>query len=234
MLSIQHSKTWLSSDEVDAVCFHIAQKFPGIDGFQSCLCYQNLHQGSVVGTPQKQFVQIININDNHWITASNIFCGTNEISIYDSMNTVINKNTQQKLSWLLRPQTPKFVIKRPFVQMQRSSSNCGLFAVAFASVLCEGVRPEECEFQERTMRKSLYRALKNQTAPVFVHKSIQAKPERDKVEVEVHCICRTSHNREVMVQCSNCSNWYHPSCVNVPQKALDTTSEQWNCQNCSH
>ncbi|KAL1276614.1 hypothetical protein QQF64_036237 [Cirrhinus molitorella] len=54
------------------------------NGFQSCLLYQSLRQGGVVGTPQTPFVQILNINDNRWITASNLFCGPNEICIYDS------------------------------------------------------------------------------------------------------------------------------------------------------
>ncbi|XP_057198393.1 uncharacterized protein LOC130559383 isoform X2 [Triplophysa rosa] len=234
MLSILHPQTWLSSDEVDAACFHISQQFPHIDGFQSNLLYQCLHQGGVVGTPQKPFVQVLNINDNHWITASNLFCGPNEVCVYDSLNTNITKQTDQKLSWLIRPQAPQFKIKKPAVQMQQSSSSCGFFALAFATVLCDGVKPEECQFQERNMRRTLYRALKNKKAPVFTYQPIQAKPERATVQVDVHCICRTSHNQEVMVQCSNCNNWYHPNCVSVPHKALDTTAEEWNCEICTN
>lgn len=141
---------------------------------------QSLHLGGVVGTPQKPFVQILNINDNHWITASNRFCGPNELCIYD---TKFNKNTQQKLSSLLCPQAPQFLIRKPAVQMQQATSNCGLFALAFASVLCE--------------LETLYRALQNKVAPVFPYKNIQAKPERPKVQVEVECTCRTSYNRTV-------------------------------------
>ncbi|XP_056599417.1 uncharacterized protein LOC130417719 isoform X1 [Triplophysa dalaica] len=116
-LSILHPQTWLSSDEMDAACFYISQQFPDIDGFQSNLLYQCLHQGGVVGTPQKPFVQILHINDNHWITASNLFCGPNEVCLYDSLNTNITKQTNQKLSWLIRPQAPQFKIKKPAVQM---------------------------------------------------------------------------------------------------------------------
>lgn len=83
MLSILDHKTWLSSNEADSACFHLSKKFPNIDGFQSCLCFQALHQGGVVGTPQEAFIQILNVNDNPWITVSNIFCGPNELCIYD-------------------------------------------------------------------------------------------------------------------------------------------------------
>ena len=152
---------------------YLIQKFPDVDGFQSCLCYQALHQGGVVGTPEKTFVQILNVNDNHWITASNVFCGPNELCIYDSLKTNTNKKTKQKLSWLIRPQAPHFLIRRPAVQMQQSASSCGLFALAFASMLCEGVRPEECQFQEQNMRQRLYRALLNKMA-FFIKKLRQS------------------------------------------------------------
>lgn len=230
--SILHPKTWLTSDEVDATCFLLAKKFPAQDGLQSCLFFQCLHQGGVVGTPDKPFVQVLNVNDNHWITASNIFCGKNELCIYDSLNVTITKKTEQKLSWLIRPQAPSFVIRRPAVQKQHSGSSCGLFALAFASVLCEGVRPEECHFKDKNMRQRLYRALTNKMAPVFHYQNTKPNPERPSINVEVHCICRTSHHREVMVQCSSCDTWYHPNCVSVPQKALDTTAEEWECESC--
>lgn len=166
-MSILDPHTWLSSDEVDAACFYIAQKFPDTDGFQSCLLYQTVRSGGVVGTPQGPFVQVLNINENHWITTSNLFSGPNELCIYDSLNTSLNKITQQMLSWLLCPQAPQILLRKPAVQMQQSGSNCGLFALAFATVLCEGVKPEECHFEEKRMRQRLYRALLEKRAPVF-------------------------------------------------------------------
>lgn len=167
--------------------------------------FQCLHQGGIVGTPEKPFVQIINVNDNHWITASKIFCGTNELCIYDSLNVSITKKTEQKLLWLIHPQTPTFTIRRPAVQKQQSGSSSGLFALAFASV--------QCHFEDKNTRRRLHRVLINKMAPVFLYKNITGKPERPSLQVEVHCISRTSHNREVMVQCSSCDTWYHPNCV---------------------
>ncbi|KAM3591293.1 uncharacterized protein V6R79_026235 [Siganus canaliculatus] len=95
--SILHPKTWLTSDELDAACFLLAEKFPAQDGLQSCLFFQCLHQGGVVGTPDKPFAQVLNVNDNHWITASNIFCEKNELCFYDSLNVTVTKKTEHKL-----------------------------------------------------------------------------------------------------------------------------------------
>ena len=45
-------------------------------------------------------------------------CEPNELCIYYILNTYISKNTQQKLSRLINPQAPHFLIKMPAVQMQ--------------------------------------------------------------------------------------------------------------------
>ncbi|XP_049324594.1 uncharacterized protein LOC125784832 isoform X1 [Astyanax mexicanus] len=232
MISILDPHTWLTSDEMDSASYYMAQKYASTDGFQSSLLFSALRRGGIVGTPRKPFVQILNINDNHWIAASNIFCGSNEVCIYDSLNTTINKTTQQMLSWMLRPEAPHFVLRKPAVQIQHSGSNCGVLALAFAAALCERIRPEECQFREKELRQRLYRGLVEKRVPEFPFEKAQAKPEREAVQVEVYCVCRTSHNNEVMVQCSKCNAWYHPNCVPVPSSALDTTMEEWHCQNC--
>lgn len=187
----------------------------------------------MIGTPQRPFVQILNVND-HWITASNVFCGSNEVCIYDSLNVNINQNREQKLSWLIQPQAPQFLIRKPSVQIQQSGSSCGPYALAFASVLCEGVIPEECYFKEKNMRQILYRALKTKMAKVFPYEKKPSKPERTTVQVDVYCVCRTSRYREVMVQCCECSTWYHPTCVSVPHKVLNNAEEEWKCEICTN
>ena len=216
---------------MDLACYYMAQKYPGTDGFQSSLLFSALRRGGIVGTPKKPFVQILNINDNHWIAAGKNFCGS-KVCIYDSLNCTINNTTKQMLSWMLRPKAPYFVIRKPAVQIQQSSSYCGVLALAFSAALWEQIRPEECQFEERKLRQRLYRALLEKRVPEFPFGKTQAKPERETDQVEVHCICRTSHNNEVMLQCSNCNSWYHPNCVPVPSSALDTTAEEWYCPIC--
>lgn len=131
MQSILHPHKWLTSDEVDATCILFTKKFSTVDRFQSCLLLECLHQGGVVGTPEKPFIQILNINNNHWITASTMFSGTNELCLYDSLYVKITKETEQKPSWIICPKTLQFTIRLPAVQKQQSGSNCGLFAPGF-------------------------------------------------------------------------------------------------------
>ena len=54
-----------------------------------------------------------------------------------------------------------------------------------------------------------------------------------KQKVDVYCTCRIPEMGESMVECSRCAEWYHTSCVNVPQTALDNSSLPWYCKSCS-
>ncbi len=44
-----------------------------VDGFQSSLLFSVSERGGIVGTPTRQFVQILHTGGNHWVTASNLF-----------------------------------------------------------------------------------------------------------------------------------------------------------------
>ena len=50
------------------------------------------------------FVQIIHVRGNHWITVSNINCSSKTIYIYDSMYADVDRNTQRKICSIWRPQ----------------------------------------------------------------------------------------------------------------------------------
>ena len=65
--------------------------------------------------------------------------------------------------------------------------------------------------------------VKKQRAPLKkVVKSVDTIP--------VFCKCRMPENTEIdIVQCSNCAEWYHVVCVDVPEQALNDTHEPWAC-----
>ncbi|XP_056120630.1 uncharacterized protein LOC130097713 [Rhinichthys klamathensis goyatoka] len=142
MTAVLHPHHWLGCDEIDFASYLLASEYPHIHGFQSSVLFSVLHDGGIVGTPSSPFVQILHTGGNHWVTASNLFCRDNQVCIYDSLSTMLNNKDKQILSWLLRPMEDQFTIILPAVQHQSNSSNCGLFAFAFA--LCCNLRPENC------------------------------------------------------------------------------------------
>jgi len=116
-----------------------------------------------VGTsPTRPFVQILHTGGNHWVTASNLFAGKNEVRIYDSLSTNLDTNTEQALSWMLRPKEDQFTVMFPTVQ-QTNSSNCGLLAIGFAYALCINMRPENCQFCEGRMRPDFLKCFRTGT-----------------------------------------------------------------------
>lgn len=230
MTSILHPQHWLTSDEVDLASHLLAREYNGVDGFQSSLLFSVLQKGGIVGTPNRQFVQILHTGGNHWVTASNLFASNNEVCIYDSLSTMLDNNTQQALSWLLRPKEDQFVVTFPAVQQQNNTSNCGLFAIAFAYALCRKIRPENCKFREGRMRAELIKSFRTRSIQFKIEAQLHETQLRQTI-VNVYCVCRTAHNKEIMVQCSLCHGWYHPTCLSIPSGAI-FGEEDWQCQNC--
>lgn len=48
--NLLHPDYWLTSDDVDLACYHLAKEHSKIAGFHNTLLYSNLYQGSIVGT----------------------------------------------------------------------------------------------------------------------------------------------------------------------------------------
>lgn len=87
---ILHQDFWLTSDIIDLASYILAKDNVHIDGFQSVLPFSAIANGGIVGTPQNKFVQILHIRQNHWITVSNLFCGENQLSVYDSKSAPLD------------------------------------------------------------------------------------------------------------------------------------------------
>lgn len=228
---LQHDY-WLTSDTIDMASYLLAKEYQDIDGFQSVLLYSAISHGGIVGTPQKKFVQILNICNSHWVTASNVFCNKNQLCVYDSLRSPLDPKTQQILSWLLRPQSDNFMVLQPAVQQQTNFSNCGVFAIAFAYAVCQGQPPELCLFTEGRLRAQLYGSLAKNSIK-FDMKTIESKVNVNiaQTKVPVYCVCRTAHYHELMVQCFMCQEWYHPTCVEIPETVIGN-DETWLCQKC--
>jgi len=72
-------KSWLDDLIITAAQYMLKQQHPSIDGFQPPALSQNF---SMI-PPQEQFVQIINVNKNHWIALSTVGCQKACIKIFD-------------------------------------------------------------------------------------------------------------------------------------------------------
>ena len=91
---IQQSDAWITDAVINAAQRILKACFPEVDGLQSTTHGFKLSY-NIVTSP---FVQILHMNDNHWVTVANINC-SNEITVYGSMNLgYLSKEVKQQIA----------------------------------------------------------------------------------------------------------------------------------------
>ena len=92
-------------------------------------------------------MQILNVANSQWVTISTIRCEAGTVNVYDSGEKHISYRNKDQVTSLLFTERSTIKIKFINVQIQYGSSDSGLFAVAFATSLCEGIDPTTCIYR---------------------------------------------------------------------------------------
>lgn len=183
------------------------------------------------------FIQIIYVDPNHWACLSNIFTDDTSIDLYDSMLTAPSQEgsiVQQACTILQSLKLDRFSLNVVNVRPQLGSVDCGLFAIAMATDICNGTDPATVHYKQDAMRSHLVASFENQSLspfPSFVHKSLNKRVVFT-LDVDLYCICRQPE-RLPMVCCDACDTWYHPDCIDIPGEVFDETGDlSWYCPSC--
>uniref|UniRef100_A0A1X7U0H8 Ubiquitin-like protease family profile domain-containing protein n=1 Tax=Amphimedon queenslandica TaxID=400682 RepID=A0A1X7U0H8_AMPQE len=123
----------LTDKHINAYQGLLKAKFPHIKGL-----YSTLAPSSVQGGWIDSYIQILHCNGYHWIMASTISCDVGEVYIYDSLYRNITDETKHTLNKIFTV-TTKYHL--PAVPTQKGVTDCGVFAIAFASYLAHGKHP---------------------------------------------------------------------------------------------
>ena len=119
--------------------------------------------------------------------------------------------------------------------MCSNRSDCGVFAIAFLLNLLFDVDPTTVKFDVGKIRSHLYSCLQDGKLEHPFPK-VEGKHEHGLlnnlvIEVPVYGVCRMPYfedDDEVrefqMADCDCCHQWYHRSCVGVPDYFLNRTS----------
>ena len=84
-----------------------------------------------------KFVQLLHVNNNHWVCVSSVNCAPGYVNLMDSLaNPVIPQEITNLVKDLLGPRYAG--INQLTVQQQRNDSDCGVFAIAFATCIVYG------------------------------------------------------------------------------------------------
>ena len=118
------------------------------------------------------------------------------------------------------------------VHRQVGGSDCGLFALAFATSLCNSDNPTRHLYTQDAMRGHLVTALETGKFPITRSRRFNLKPVKTE-KFDVYCSCRQPYSGDDMVECSSCKDWYHDTCEKVPEDVWNTR-KQWICSKCNN
>ena len=210
-----------------------------IHGFQSTLCSGGLFKP----VPRGQFIQLMFVAHCHWMTASNIVCGTSDflvgsVQVYDSGRPLrLSTKGKNQICSFLKPTADRVSFDIVDVEGQTNSYDCGVYAIAYATHIIHGLDPVKSKWvvAKESMRKHLYECLLNKKMTPFptygprkgkLIRCISSSTE------DIHCICRMPNNPKYeMLVCDVCSRWYHLSCISITSDEAKTISK-WHCKKC--
>ena len=209
----------------------LKKQHPHINGLQSVVLADKL-----AFTPQtEEFVQVMNINGNHWIVISTVGCKPATINVYDSLHGRLPSHAKIVIADLLRSQEAhhEIAINYMDVQWQSNGSDCGLFALANTVMLCNAMNPTKFTFDQGQMRKHLADCIKTGRLTVFPIRGQRRKISHPHTDTfQLYCICRLPDDGSRMIECHKCQHWFHTKCVRVTRAALMQPSAPWLCSLC--
>ena len=111
------------------------------------------------------FIQLLHINNNHWVCTISIDCLPGHVNLLDSMSSPVISQEVRELAMHLPGPSFKGINNIP-VQQQHNGSDCGVFTIAFAACLAYGKTPL-INFDIPRMRPHLLRCLKACSMQLF-------------------------------------------------------------------
>ena len=134
---LQSETGWLNDNIVDAAQILLKKVCP-IQGLQKV----SLGLTLIFGVQRGEFIQILNTGAGHWVTISTIGTDHPVVNIYDSVYSTACDELQQQIASILITQHSSIILHFIDVQLQSGSSDCGLFAIAYATALVFGEMPQ--------------------------------------------------------------------------------------------
>ena len=113
-----------------------------------------------------EFIQILHTGNQHWVCVSSVGCLPGMVNLYDSLfHDIIETEVEEQVKSLMTG-AYKGLHNVP-VQQQNKDSDCGVFAIAFATCPVHGIKPEDVDFDITKMRPHLLSCFKNKNMSLF-------------------------------------------------------------------
>ena len=137
------------------------QQLPVRNGFQDPCC----GLAYAFEIMSDEFIQVLHNGYDHWLTISTVEAAKDEVFVFDSTYASVSTKVKCQIPALLA--TRSKTIKLSFIDVQKQSGDCGLFALAFATVLLNSISPGRYLYDQKNMRKHLLEWLKHKKMELF-------------------------------------------------------------------
>ena len=144
----------LNDTEINLAQQLLKTQFPNLNGLKSTL----LQEKKIVLTENsvRNKVQIIHCKSrHHWVVASTVHCNTGEVKVYDSLFMYSDKEMEKVIFNHFQWNSTKMVIKFTCCQKQVGGTDCGLFAIAFATAIAFSKLPNKLKLVQQDLRSHL-------------------------------------------------------------------------------
>ena len=236
-------KNWLTDLSINGAMELLRQQFPDIGALINSQWGDTLQFDRA---DSQRWIQIININDNHWVTAAQGFgCNPNNVLLYDSLErNEPHPHVVYCIAQICKTPIGKLSISVMPCQVQKDGFNCGVYSIAFSTVLAFDLNPSEMRFDAAIMRDHLRKCLSlGKIEPFPMLKStISCKKWRPKkiISFDLFCKCQMPwydpncvvEKFNLLVVCKACKLSFHKGCEKIPEQALKSTKVDWICSTC--
>jgi len=191
------------------------------------------------------FIQVLRCPPLHWILVYRRGPGE-DVEVYDSLvsiNQELPEPIIRSCAIMTKSHTTTIRVRRMPTQQQNSGVDCGVFAIAHAVDLLES---GECDatFDQVQMREHLLLCLKDGEFKPFPKTTQRCKRSKGTYrDHPVYCLCKDvffdsdteGKPQNFMAQCSECNEWFHRKCENIPKKVFTSKSNhaEWKCKICA-
>ena len=157
---LEGSDWWLNDNLMNVGQKLICKALGILKTYQSVLNYQKKRQRYF--PVSSDHIQLLHDGSSHWLLA---FSSSGTVQVCDSLRINLTSVSKQCLKSLYQPllKNGKLEVIFLHVEKQTYGFNCGLFALAYASILLDGKSPTDFRFLVKEMRAHHIKCLKDVT-----------------------------------------------------------------------
>ena len=212
---------WLTDDHIDAAQHLIKELNPRVGGLNYIAA--TTHRSRFAPAHDANHaIQCHNIG-LHWVTSSSI---SGKVVVYESLYRTANESLKRQLVYTYKElcnDDGSLDITVVLQQRQKGTSDCGLFCIANAVALANGIDPSTVSWDQNKMRDHLYKCFEQRKIEMFPHEIKQTSRTKSHYVVSIYCICFRHIPGAQMVHCSVCDNWFHHA---RPQTCMKLSAKQ--------